>query len=430
MLFYSLITFIFCKKLQRPIFCIHGLGGVQTAAEVTSPISKCPTNQTIIDVWAPDAAIAESNPDCIAYFLEAQIDSNNNVVQNPNFKYVIPPFGSLETINAYRELKPYLINRGYTYQKDLFGVTFNWILYPLGTPELFTQLKEKIEEAHKNSGMKVVILAHSLGTHVLRRFITHAMTTKWVKEHIDGVIFNAPAFYGCFGCFDYIVSGQFSFLKKTSYNTLVTRKMPSVHAMFDNFVVFKDTVIFSNVTNYKTKDVTAPNVRDFLIDRGMMNEDAQKIYAQVEDSLKEEPIQPPVRSLILYNSGLETVIGYTGDNYEKVYGGGDSVCHSASPEYVCKHWNNIECIDWKKNDAELWSHTPMLHRPEALDKIYSFLTKNNTNENKSNNNLLYVLIAVGAVAVILVIVLVVVLILIYKKKNNQNLSSVNASLMN
>ena len=422
---FAFFAFAFCNKLQRPIFCIHGLGGVQTDAEITAPISKCPTDKTRIGVWAPDDELKETNPDCIAYFLEAKLDSNNKVVPNPNFEYVIPPFGSLETINAFRELKPYLENRGYTYKKDLFGVTFNWILYPLGTPELFTTLKKYIEDVHKESGMKVVILAHSLGTHVLRTFITREMTKEWVQEHIDGVIFNAPAFFGCFGTFDYIVNGQFSSLKKTEYNAYVTQKMPSLHAMFDNYVVFKDTVVFANVTGYG--DVTAPNVRDFLIQKGMMHEEAQKIFAQIEDSLKEAPPQPPVRSLILYNSGLDTVVGYKGDNYEKIYGGGDSVCNSASPDYVCKVWNNIECKDWNKNDAVLWSHTPMLHRPEALDKIYEFLTANNNEKSNDNNNILkYSLIAVCSVAGVLVIVLIVLLVLKRKKEKN---NPVNSSLI-
>lgn len=424
-MFFALLAFVLSKKLQRPIFCIHGLGGVQTNATVTAPISKCPTDQKNIGVWAPDAKIAEENPDCIAYFLEAKLDSNNKVVQNPNFEYDIPPFGSLETINAYKEIKPYLESRGYTYKKDLFGVTFNWILYPLGTPELFTNLKEKIEEAHEASGMKVVILAHSLGTHVLRRFITHEMTKEWVVKHIDGVIFNAPAFFGCFGTFDYIVNGQFSSLKKTDYNTEVTRKMPSLHAMFDNYVVFKDTVIFSGMSD--SEDITAPNVRDFLIKKGMMNEEAQKIFAQVEDSLKESPPQPPVRSLILYNSGLDTVVGYKGDNFEKVYGGGDSVCNSASPDFVCKLWKDVECIDWKKNDATLWSHTPMLHRPEAMDKIYQFLTANNKEE--ENNALKYTLIAVCCVAGALLIALIVILIIVCRRKKNQNNNTYNSSLI-
>ena len=43
---------------------------------------------------------------------------------------------------------------------------------------------------------------------------------------------------------------------------------------------------------------------------------------------------------------------------------------------------NIVCNDWKKNDAELWSHTLMLHKPETLDKIYNLLTANNSQKKK------------------------------------------------
>lgn len=395
------------------------MGGVQTNAHVTSPIDKCPEVNVgaTVGVWEPEPSLKDANPDCIGYFLDTKVDAEGKISHNPNFDTVIQPFPNLTGINAFKVLKTYLESRGYTDGKDILGVNYDWILYPLGTPDLFSQLKQNIEASHKESGMKVVLIGHSLGTHVLRSFVTHAMTTDWVKEHIDGVIFNAPAFLGCGGVFDYIMKDTFSSLKPSQYLAEVVQKMPSVQALFDNYAAFSDTVVFKDYPG--VGDVLASGVKDFLVKVGKFSTDAQEIFKQIESSLQETPQKPPVRALVLYNSGIPTVVGYSGENFSDINGGGDGVCHSGGPEYVCRTWEGVECVDWNRNDSVNWGHTPMLHQEEALDKIYKFLTLNNEKEPSSSDDkeiktLTIVLVSLSAVTAVLLVVLVVLLVL-YKK---------------
>ena len=291
-------------------------------------------------------------------------------------------------------------------------------MYPVGTPELFSQLQARVEKAYKESRKKVVLLGHSYGTHVIRQFITKAMTEEWVKEHIDGVIFSAPAFVGCYGPFDFFVKGQFSSVPITEYNTLVTRKLPSIHAMFPNYVAYKDQVIFSNVSKFG--NVKAPQLRNFFVENGFLSEDGNKIFNLVEESLKEEPKQPPVRSLVLYNSGKEAIVGYANDDFEPVYGPGDGICKSSGPEYACNNWNDIECVDWKETGDE-WNHDNMLHRIQEIDKIYDFLRVNDNDENVNDNKkiYLYLLIAISSFTAILLIVIIVIIVITKRKNRNQ-----------
>lgn len=410
---FSFLALISCQKLQRPLVCIHGFGGIQTDAELTGQISKCLTDKKTIHIYELDKDIYQKYPDCISYFLEVNVDENNRVYQNPNFTLNIPNILSLDKSNPFTSLSGYLQDRKYTLDKDLISFTYNWFLYPVGTPEIFSQLQEKVEKAHKESGKKVVLLGHSYGTHVIRQFITNAMDEKWVKKHIDGVIFSAPAFVGCYGPFDFFVKGQFSSVPITEYSTFVTRKMPSIHAMFPNYVAYKDEVIFSNVTN--AGDVKAPQLRDFFVKNGFLSKDAEKIFNLVEWSLNEKPKQPPVRSLVLYNSAMSAIVGYNGDDYQPILGPGDGICQSSGPEYACKNWENIECVDWKKVGDD-WNHDNMLHRIQEIDKIYNFLTEGDGKNNKNVD--LYILIGVSSFELVMVIVLSIVIVLLKKRMNS------------
>lgn len=414
--FFSLIA---CQNLQRPLICIHGFGGIQTDAELTGFVPTCNTDKKTIHIYELDKDIAQQYPDCISYFLETQIDSENHVFQNPNFTLKVPPFLSTEKRNPFTSLTGYFLDRKYTLNKDLIAFTYNWFLYPVGTPELFSQLQSLIEKAYQDSGKKVVLLGHSFGTHVIRQFILQGMTESWVKKHVEGAIFSAPAFFGCAGPFDFFVKGQFSSLPITNYSTRVTRKMPSIHAMFLNYVAFKDQVVFSDLSKYG--NVTAPQVHDFFVKNGFLSEEANRMFNLVEGSLKQEPKELPIRSLVLYNSGMDAIVSYKGDNFEPIYGPGDQICQSSGPEYACKHWNNVECVDWKRVGDE-WNHDNMLHRIQEIDKIYEFITKYDE-EDDNKKTLLYILIAVSAFTVVLIIALVIVVVVLMKKNPNTSLNN-------
>ncbi|OHT03754.1 hypothetical protein TRFO_06597 [Tritrichomonas foetus] len=403
-MFFTLLSIAFALK---PVILIHGHGGTKTYGHLTKNVDKCPQLDRY-EVWPPNSAFADQYPDCIAYFLDTKIDDDGTVHLNPEVVLELNEFGDISSIPAFQILAPYLEEKGYTRMKDLFGVPYNWITYPSGTPELFPMLKEKIEKIVEENGEKAVLLGHSMGTHVVRTFINDFSSREWVRKYIDGLVFNAPAFYGCFVPFSYTVTGRFSSLKYTDYVAEISRKMPSIQVMYNNYHAFKDTVVFANT---KSGNITSSNVQNYLIENGYISDEGQKLFKLIEKSLKEDPVEPPVRSLILYNSGIPTLVGYEGENLEKeIYGGGDTACHAGGPQYVCSKWKKAECVDWNINSGE-YSHSPMLSRPEALDRIFQFINESGSVEPESESLAKKWTIAGIACAVVSAAVIVIMVII-------------------
>ena len=112
--------------------------------------------------------------------------STNQIEHPPGIDFRPEGWGQMESLYNYADLVKYLVNKGYKKGEDLFGIPYDWVLYYPGTADLFKRLKSFIEEQHSKSGNKVILMGHSMGTHVVRMLLNYT-SDEWFKEHIDGI---------------------------------------------------------------------------------------------------------------------------------------------------------------------------------------------------------------------------------------------------
>lgn len=413
---------IFSFSLKKPIILIPGHGGGGAWVTITKPelYPECPPLNDY-QFWPYNATFAEKYPECMGYLIRAVYNETTKKITHPDgIDFRSEEWGHMDSLYNYVPLVEYLVEKkGYEKGKNLWGIGYDWVLYYPGIPELFDKLKQFIEEVHLNSGQKVILMGHSMGTHVVRLLLTNRTTKEWVQEHIDGIELLAPAFYGCFVSFSMTVYGKFGAIPINPIAAKSARQMPSLHVLWDNYVVFDGHQVFQNVPG--REDGIKPNeVKDYLVSQNRFDKEAQEIFKYVEPSLQEAPIEPPVRSYLLYNSGISTPVAMDASaNYSFINISGDAICHSGGPEYVCKHWNNVECFDWKKDDW-LYSHSQMMYREGTFEKIYKFI--GNDDSNDSNDSYDYKWIIIGCVlgGVAIIAIVVVVLVIITKRQNKNN----------
>ncbi|OHT01099.1 hypothetical protein TRFO_01676 [Tritrichomonas foetus] len=413
--------FIFSCLSVKPVILIPGHGGSGAWATITRPelYPECPAFLSEkFHFWPMNATFAEAYPECMGYLIRAVFNETTQQITHPEgIIFEQEPWGEMETLYNYVDLVKYFIDRGYTKGKNLWGIAYDWVLYYPGTESLFDKLADFIEKVHKDSKQKVVVMGHSMGTHVLRMLLTQRRSEKWVEEHIDGAAFLAPAFYGCFVSFNMVVQGKFGAIPVNEVAAKSARQMPSLHVLWDNYHVFDNHSVFQNVLNM-SDGVKPDEVKDYLVSVGRFDEDAQKIFKYVEPSLQERPVEPNVRSLVLFNGGISTPIALdVSKNYAFINQTGDAICHDGGPKYACANWKNVQCHDWKRDDW-LYSHSQMMYRNDTLEIIYKWV--GNEEEEGEVDTYNYTPLIIGCVVGGVVIIAATCLILFFiSRKDSQ-----------
>lgn len=426
---FFLFTFL-CASLKKPIILIPGHGGGGAWVTITKPelYPECPPLNDY-QFWPYNETFGKKYPECMGHLIRAVYNDTTHKVTHPDgIDFRSEEWGHMDTLYNYGPLVEYLVEKkGYEKGKNLWGIGYDWVLYYPGTPELFDRLIQFVEQVHSQTGQKVIIMGHSMGTHVVRLLLTNKTTKEWVQEHVDGIELLAPAFFGCFVSFSMTVYGKFGAIPINDIAAVSARRMPSLHVLWDNYVVFDGHPVFKNVPN-KPEGIKANEVKDYLVSQNVFDEEAQEIFKQVEPSLQEAPIEPPVRMYLLYNSGISTPVSMDASkNNSFINESGDAICHSGGPDYVCKHWKNIKCFDWKKDDW-LYSHSQMMYREGTFERIYEFIGNSDDDDNNNNQkDYDYKWVIIGCVlSGVFIIVLVIVIIVIIQKRANKNNGFQNA----
>ena len=392
----------------KPVILIPGHGGMTTNVTITeaSKFSCCPELKNF-PFWPPNETFALKYEDCMGMLLRAELDNATNKLKHPDgLEFVVEEFGDVSTLTAFPALVEYLVGKGYEVGKNLFGTPYDWLLYYAGLDDLFPKLKQFIENITESIGMKVILMGHSMGTHVERMLVKYC-GDNWTQDHIDRIMLFSPAIYGCFGSFNMVVKGIFGSMGLQGDEVQRSaRQMPSLHVLWDNYEVFKDDIVFQNIPN-RPEGVKPNEVKDFLVSEGRFSEEAQKIFEFTEESLEEAPVEFPVKTFVMYNSGISTAVGYdVGNNWSFINGSGDGQCHNGGPKYICDNWNNIECYDHKSSDMN-FSHSPMLAQRSSHDRIWRWMTDD---EDRKRVGLIIgiVLTALGGLLVLVILVFMIV----------------------
>lgn len=373
MFFYIFVAFTFSRK---PIYLIPGFTGCALYATITKPklYPQCPPNIRHFQFFPINRSFQEKYSECLGLLYSSVYDERSNQVSSyPGIHVESDSFGNVSSFASYSNVVKHLVSEGYVINETLFGVPYDWIHYYPGTIEIFTKLKNHIEAISGQRKEKVILFGHSMGSHIVRLLFSNFTDSAWVEKYIDRVILNAPAFYGCSGVVELIITGILDDEKESDRNIAFSiRHMPSAFVLFENYNINKEKYFF--LDKFLDGGVHSVDVHKYLRQVGLFDEMSMKIFSTIRPSLVQEPFEIPVKTILFYNSGLKTPVAFDEKTLLRIEGEGDGLCQSDVIETLCKGWKNTKCINWKSEDQN-YDHVKMLSTKEELEMISKFINE-------------------------------------------------------
>ena len=397
-MFSFLLTLSFSKN---PVVLLPGLYGSVLQASYDKGYSEhwyCPQAMDNQVFWLDYKFAIPPMYNCLFELLRGYYDEKTDTVSSPpGVTISVPDFGGEEGmayvdkegvlghhfIESFASMMNYLKDKGYVIKQDLFGAPYDWRLAVSGLENAFyQQLKKLIEHAYSiNNGQKVVVLGYSCGGMVIQQFFSKFVTKQWKSKYIQKAIFLAPAFAGSLDTVDVAWYRYFPIVKflKTGEIVDTVETVPCIHALFPNKHVFGNTVLVKGPNGEK---LTAKDLPDFLIDHKKFKDENIKFFKKNLAPMWEEPADPGVPLMMLYNSQVDTRMGMNfKDGYDKnyviEYGEGDGTVPAIGPKYGCDHWggNNhpVVCIDVREKTKD-FNHAGMSTNSLVHDIIYEYIT--------------------------------------------------------
>lgn len=370
---------IFCIFLTisfsiKPIYLIPGFTGCALYATITKPkeYPQCPRNIRHFQFFPINTSFQQKYPECLGLLYSTIYDSRTNSISTyPGIHIEADSFGNVTSFASYANVVKHLLSSGYVINQTLFGVPYDWIHYYPGTIKIFSNLKNHIEDIYGRTGKKVILFGHSMGSHLVRLLFSNYSDKSWVDKYIDRVILNAPAFYGCSGIVELVITGILDDEKvPDEFIAFSLRHMPSAFLLFENYNINKSKNFF--ISNFLNGGVKSFEVHKYLRQENVIDDMSMKIFSVIEPSLMQKPSELPVKTILFYNSGLKTPVAFHEETLQRIDGDGDGLCQSDVIETLCKQWKNTKCINWNSND-DRFNHVTMLSAKEELDMISDFI---------------------------------------------------------
>ncbi|KAI1699549.1 lecithin:cholesterol acyltransferase domain-containing protein [Ditylenchus destructor] len=231
----------------------------------------------------------------------------------------------------------------FTESENLIGAAYDW-RYP---PEFFVEmqkkffesLKREIETSVERTGLKAVIVAHSMGNKVLHYFLTRETTAQWREQYMNMTINAAPAFGGSVGAMKELATGKgiawLGIGVRREVARDFTRSLPSLASLLPSPSLFNSSRILVSVGN---KTFTTADMEEFLT---LAN--SSHLFSHFRQS---EEIQPDVPMLVVIgNLSKSTPSRYTyarsidEEPVEENKVDGDERIEAAVIEELCRMWS-------------------------------------------------------------------------------------------
>ena len=378
-----LFVLVFSSFSLKPLFLLSGFNGSPLYVTVNGdqfPLEFrgiCPDGIQNYQFYpSEDKDFYMTYDRCQAYFMRSYLDSSTKQISNmPGLEVHSSEFGNTSYLLNFDRFIEKAKEFGYVEKKDLFGIGYNFMMYPYACDDTYAQIKENAERVKQETGQKVVFISHSQGTHLVSYFLSNYSDPNWVKEYVDSTIFVAPAFAG---------NGNYMRLIELEYGQFITnsdmqeaiKQMPGQLIALPNHHAWGNKSVVYNFPTYG-QDINASKVADFLYQIDRLDESSQAIFSRVEEEFLKKPIpEPPVKSYVLYNSGISTGVAYNVDRYTKevtvVMGAGDGDISPDGALFACNNWKDVTCHDWAMNKAS-YNHNNMLKVDASIQQIFEFI---------------------------------------------------------
>lgn len=429
---------------ESPIFSVPGIFSSDIYATIINrtQFPQCktfPTEKT--KIWP----LKEEYIECIDSLMDIIAYENGTISSKPGVLIETDPIhksqkGSVPFLNDFN---------------NVFEVPYNWNLYYPGIPDLFANLKNKIEiEVNLTSPNdpsqreKAFIAGYSLGGNFVRYFLTHYVTENWKQEYIQGAIFLVAGVGGAFSSPLFIVQGGIFTSQKMEF----CKHMPGYFTMIPNYVAhgkmaefdgksIKASEIFDtfiNISEQSQSGITFINKNEQVNITINIDETSKRVYNAILPYLQEDIKDPNVPTLIGYNSGIPvigganvTTIGPNLYEFVQIDTPGDGVMPSSGIEYAISHWKNVVWHDYNTSDSK-YDHGGLKDREELREFIREFILDNapTPTDQPGKKMMLMILVIVFSVAIVILIVAIVVIAILISKKKKKQAGDIFQSLNN
>ena len=375
----------------KPLYLVAGFGQSPIYGTVTQPelYPECPANMVktmIRTATAKNDSLINNYPDCIAKLLQVQLNSTTGQVEQlPGLITDSSPIGEASLLSStFGTIISKAKELGYTDNEDLFSVGYNYYLHPITSNLVYDKLKEKIEEVYNKKHEKAILISFSQGTSFISIFVSNYSTKSWVERYIDSIVFVAPAFAG-WPTFSQLYDQNMSPYKTTDEMKKTVMRMPGLHIMMPNYVVFENfTVIYNLYNDYDQHNASFSF--EFLKMQEKVDDDSEKIFkAHVEKFLKEPIPEPPVPSLVIYNDNIKMTVSYSIYQHrnkivKSIYSDpGDGTVTSEGAQFACGRWKTAKCLNLRDSS----NHAETLSDSKTIETLFDFIQSDNkTIENK------------------------------------------------
>lgn len=205
----SLVLRKAAKRAQlRPVFFIPGVAGSvleQRLTNVKQPHSVCTSNQEWGRVWLRLSNLVPVIFDCFANTISMAFDAAAGGWHDKPGVETRPAAGLnaidyLDDVDfitrratRYFELTTEaFIAAGYRVNETLWGVPYDWRRIPEDLQDTWTFLQGQIEATVKSTGLRVVLVSHSMGGPMTHYFLTQVVSAEWKDAHIETWFACAP----------------------------------------------------------------------------------------------------------------------------------------------------------------------------------------------------------------------------------------------
>ncbi|KAK8836579.1 hypothetical protein M9Y10_037513 [Tritrichomonas musculus] len=344
--------------------------------------------------WLSTSYMGPFQMRCLFKLLTTFVDDNGKITDWPNTTVSFHDFGGIESAkyvvhseffhqqfaSSLQMFVDHFTSLGWELKKDLFVAPYDWRIAPTFSDSFWPEFKQLIEKAYEVDKQKVTLVGFSLGGYMIHQFLTkHCPSQDWKNHFISQAILLSPSFAGDIQMLYNLWSKRiptFPILHFTELS-LAYEQMPSVHSHIPNEVVYEDVVlaIGPDGREYKGKDLYG-----LIMDHLLFNENARKMFDKTQEIRKEEPKTLGVKTTLLMNSKRKTCVALNftrgfDKNPERILGEGDGTMPAYGHRWVCEHFKNITCIDFKSESPD-YDHYPFIKTKRILN-IVSNITYNN-----------------------------------------------------
>ena len=354
--------------------------------------SKSKTNEFL---WIKDTYLIPPLVNCLADWLTIQWnETSKKPVSREKTEIYTIDFGGLNAIRYIdhgvlgHHFIPdliHLINKlekeGYVEKTDLFGAPYDWRMNPVAVTDYYAQLKELVEQVYASTGnQKVSLYGISAGAMTTHNFMVTYVDQAWKDKYIKKIILHGPSYGGAGEALECVWDETISFLPGVYHTDDVhdlTVTVPTLHAHLPNFKLNENYtfMIGPDGTQYKAKDLP-----DLILEQGKIPDNARPIFDASLPYVKRDIVPPGVPTYILFNSALQTPLGWDfSQGWDKkgdlLYVLGDGTIAKDALYYGCNYWGDefpTLCHDLLIEDED-YSHAGQLVKDDVQDIIYNAL---------------------------------------------------------